>query len=133
MPAEEEGEPIELQVADVAAELAAAQEGVTADGGGTYFYVHVLGGSWTKLNKGVSADGTGGFAREGIAVEWCDRHAFPKQASRMFSKYGLRTPPRWHDNITEELDGSSRSGSAKRATSSTRRNTSAHMSRQTSV
>jgi len=54
----------------------------------SYFYVHVMGGAWTQANKGVCADGAGGFARKGVATHWCKQYNWPRQASFQFSKYG---------------------------------------------
>lgn len=53
----------------------------------SYFFFHILGGAWTLKNKGVHADGAGGYARQGAPTGWCKRYGWPRQASFMFNKY----------------------------------------------
>ena len=53
-----------------------------------HFYLHILGGKWTKDNKGVAADAAGGYARKGSPTDWCKLFNWPRSASFMFNKYG---------------------------------------------
>lgn len=53
-----------------------------------FFYTRVLGGRWTKENKGEAADGCSGFARSGAPAAWCKKYGFPRQATFMFRKFG---------------------------------------------
>jgi hypothetical protein len=54
------------------------------------FYVKVLGGSWTKANKGVLADGVAVFARNGLAnVSFCVTFDLPKQRSFAYTLHGM--------------------------------------------
>jgi hypothetical protein len=36
-----------------------------------FFYTKILGGLWTAAHVGVVADGVGGYARAGLASDWC--------------------------------------------------------------
>lgn len=51
------------------------------------FYPRMLGGSWTASNTSIVSDAWGGFARAGLAREWCDEFQWPKQMAADYSKY----------------------------------------------
>lgn len=53
-----------------------------------FFFLGILGGSWTLQNRGVLADSVGGFAKPGLAKEWCRSFEFPMQQAYAFARYG---------------------------------------------
>lgn len=53
-----------------------------------FFSVRILGGVWTMANRGVAADSVGGFARAGVAKDWCRSCGFPAQMTFAFGRYG---------------------------------------------
>ena len=54
----------------------------------THFQVRILGGTWTKVNKGVAADTVGGWARSALSKQFCRRCEWPKQRTYAFARYG---------------------------------------------
>ena len=68
---------------DIADELREARELLDADGEGEFFYTRVLGGLWTKKNKGDVVDFVVCQCRAGFPKNWCQLAHFPK--SRRFS------------------------------------------------
>ena len=57
------------------------------EGGDTFFYLHVMGGAWTRVNLKKTSDAIAVYARAGCASEWCEEYDFPKQASFSYQKY----------------------------------------------
>lgn len=53
-----------------------------------FFFCRILGGAWTMANRGVAADAVAGYAKPGVAKDWCRSYGFPLQASFAFSRYG---------------------------------------------
>jgi hypothetical protein len=68
-------------------ELAVIRDELAWDEEEPYFYIHVMGGRWTRLNRGVPANSIGGKARRGV-IPWCDLYSFSKQCSHAFGLYG---------------------------------------------
>ena len=52
-----------------------------------HFFIHVLGGEWTKKHKDKEADAVGGYSRAGVKA-FCDYYHLPKQMTCYFSVYG---------------------------------------------
>lgn len=53
-----------------------------------WFYHRVLGGRRTAAHLGVAADRIAGFARAGMAKQWCGLFSWPRQFSCAFAAYG---------------------------------------------
>jgi hypothetical protein len=89
-PIPEDFDLVPIDFDQVAAELADIRK-VYADElerDNEYFHVHFRGGKWTKAVKDVATDCVAGYARAGIARDWCDGFAFPKSKSFSYKKYG---------------------------------------------
>jgi hypothetical protein len=54
-----------------------------------FFWTKVRGGGWTFEHTGVVGDYAAAYARGGIALEWCNGWAYPKQASFSYNLYGV--------------------------------------------
>jgi hypothetical protein len=54
-----------------------------------FFFTRILGGRWTVANRGVLADGIGGYCRGGCAREWCNMYSWPKQHASYYARYGI--------------------------------------------
>ena len=52
------------------------------------FFFKVLGGNWTRANKGAVADAAGGYCKHELAKMWCGVFDWPKQNAFYFSRYG---------------------------------------------
>ena len=54
-----------------------------------FFHTRILGGRWTKANRGVVADGISGYARGNAPKEWCSIFSWPRQHAIMYNRYGI--------------------------------------------
>lgn len=66
--------------------LALRAEWEFPEGDDSHFYLHVLGGKWTKRNTGSVADAAKGVARA-YARDWCAAYSFPKQRAYYYNRY----------------------------------------------
>ena len=51
------------------------------------FYTRVLGGRWTRENRGVTTDAVSGFGRS-WTLEWCRAYDWPSSMRFGFNRYG---------------------------------------------
>ena len=85
---DEEEDGTEEEEVDAAEELAALrQEWDFEEGWEMAFYTRILGGNWTKANKGVVADGVLATGRASTR-DWCKAFGWPNSRTFFFSKFG---------------------------------------------